>query len=510
MPVEPKPRGMIDDRGVANAPFLWLRSAGGRVEARGLTTCHLGTPLDFGRETPGGVWAEWTWDGARLLVRNDRYGLYPLFYCAVGGALGISPSLPRLLLEGAPAELDEPALAVFLRTGYYLGEDTPFRAIRVLPPNATLEWSDGQLQVDGRFTMAEARSLGRGEAIDGYITRFREAVRRRLPTSGEYIMPLSGGRDSRHILLEACALDCRPSVCLTVRHHPPRWDEDVELAARVAEALGLEQVVLDQTEPRLQAELRKNLTTSFGSDEGTAFMVMGDYLDGRTRAVFDGIGGDFLSSGRFLTERRLALVEAGQLTELADDLLSKSPRVPSLLRDDVRPRFGRRVAIERLRAELERHMVAPNPITSYIFWNRCRREIALFPFNFYGQEIEKICPYLDHDVFDFLMSLPPAIVLDRTFHAETIQRAFPAHAQIPFEPQGSPFRFDERYRRDLLEQIADVGAYMGQAPPKLLSEQKVRERLAQHARAGRELVQFGPQLMYALQLERFISYLPHA
>jgi asparagine synthase (glutamine-hydrolysing) len=496
------------DADVERAPFLRLRAVDGRVEQRGLATCRLGTPLDFGRATPDGVFAEWTWDGARLLVRNDRYGLHPLFYFAAGGEFGISPSIPRLLLEGAPAELDEPALAVFFRTGFYVGEDTPFRVIRAVPPSATLEWSDGRLRVAGERPTPKGQSISRPEARDRYIALFREAVRRRLPDGGEYVMPLSGGRDSRHILLEACEAGCRPRFCLTVRHHPPRMDEDAELAAWVAEALGLEQVLLDQTEPRLPAELRKNVKTSFGSDEGTAFMVLGDYLDGRTRVIFDGIGGDFLSSGRFLTERRVAMVEEGRLADLADDLLWKQPRVPALLGDEWRPRLDRRAAIRRLQAELERHADAPNPITSFIFWNRCRREIALFPFNFYPEAIEKICPYLDHDVFDFLMSLPPAVVLDRTFHAEAIQRAFPAYAHIPFEPQGSPFRFDDAYRRDLLALIADVGAYLEQEPPRLLSAQKVRERLARHAQAGREPVQFSPHLIYALQLERFITQLP--
>jgi asparagine synthetase B (glutamine-hydrolysing) len=156
----------VTDASVADAPFLWLRSGDGRVESRGLATCRLGTPLPFGRETPEGVFAEWIWDGARLLARNDRHGIRPLFYYAGHGQLAISPSLPRLLLEGAPAELDEPALAVFFRTGYFVGEDTPVRAIRALPPNATLTWSEGHLRVEGKWTPPGPRSLTRDEAID--------------------------------------------------------------------------------------------------------------------------------------------------------------------------------------------------------------------------------------------------------------------------------------------------------------------------------------------------------
>ena len=57
---------------------------------------------------------------------------------------------------------------------------------------------------------------------------------------------------------ELVALGCRPSLCLTVRHHLPRLDHDALLGARISEALGLRQVLLDQNEPRLKAELRKS------------------------------------------------------------------------------------------------------------------------------------------------------------------------------------------------------------------------------------------------------------
>src|SRR5687767_14914271 len=69
------------DASVAEAPYLSLRlRPDGRIESRGLPACQLGQPLDFGRATPDGVFAAWSWDGSTLLASNDRYGLQPLFY----------------------------------------------------------------------------------------------------------------------------------------------------------------------------------------------------------------------------------------------------------------------------------------------------------------------------------------------------------------------------------------------------------------------------------------------
>lgn len=69
-----------------------------------------------------------------LRVQNDRYGFYPLYYFIRPGEVCVSPSLVQLLSEGAPTAPDVAALAVFLRVGWFIGEDTPFQHIRAFPP----------------------------------------------------------------------------------------------------------------------------------------------------------------------------------------------------------------------------------------------------------------------------------------------------------------------------------------------------------------------------------------
>ena len=100
----------------------------------GTHDCLLGNPST-------GIFAEWHWDGNEVLVRNDRYGMQPLFYFVRPAELCLAPSLWTLLERGAPRDLDWPALAVFFRLGFFLGDDTPFREIKMIPPNARFRWS---------------------------------------------------------------------------------------------------------------------------------------------------------------------------------------------------------------------------------------------------------------------------------------------------------------------------------------------------------------------------------
>src|SRR5262249_18990611 len=213
--------------------FIHIRRRADGFEVEGPTEAKFGHKIFHPRQNDfDGVYAEWSWDGSRLTVRNDRYGFYPLYYFANSDEIAISTSTVRLLEAGASTVLDEAGLAAFLRLGFFLGEDTPFLAIRALPPSAILEWRNGELAVSGDITITKHDRLSRDAAIDGYISLFRAAIRRRQPSKPNVAVTLSGGRDSRHILLELCEQGLRPDFCLTARSFPgPTESDEVEVAS---------------------------------------------------------------------------------------------------------------------------------------------------------------------------------------------------------------------------------------------------------------------------------------
>jgi asparagine synthase (glutamine-hydrolysing) len=59
--------------------------------------------------------------------------------------------------------------------------------------------------------------------------------------------------------------------------------------------------------------------------------------------------------------------------------------------------------------------------------------MALAPLCMSGEVAQVLCPYLDHDLYDFLASLPAELFLDRSFHADTIMQAYPRYAHVPFD-----------------------------------------------------------------------------
>ena len=130
------------------APFVHVRRVGSQVICTGMPDARLGHRIALPDGSDGGNWAEWHWDGDRLLVANDRFRGYPLFYAADADGVAVSPSIDALLALGIDRRLDLDAIAAFLTLGYYLGTDTPFAAIRLLPAGVGFAWAPGKLTIE--------------------------------------------------------------------------------------------------------------------------------------------------------------------------------------------------------------------------------------------------------------------------------------------------------------------------------------------------------------------------
>lgn len=405
-----------------NSPpaFLHIR-VGPPLSVEGLPTHSLGY---------GDIFARWHWDGVQLTVHNDRYGMQPVYHFHGPGEFCIASSLVTLLERGAARELDHDALAVFFQLDYFLGEDTPFRAIRALPPGASLRWSREGLSIESKRPPITPFQLNRTTALAEYQQLFAAAIERMRP-EGPFGVLLSGGRDSRHILFELCRQGCKPTLAATL---DMAHNDDAAVARLMTAGLDIPHLVIEPAPPSRTLEERKNLLTNFCADEHAWLLAVADALRGQVPVLFDGIGGDVLSAGLFLEPVALAHFRARRFGDLARHLLAKESAaafVPILLPAEPAKEMSTERAEARLIRELEKHADAPNPCGSYFFWNRTRREIALAPFAILSDQ-RVLAPYLDPDLFDFLMSLPAEMLLDHTLHDETIARAYPEWSHWPY------------------------------------------------------------------------------
>ena len=463
---------------------------------------------------PGSVFARWRWDGTELEVSNDRYGFFPLYYWDGGNRFALSTSIPRLLSAGAPLDLDDPALSVLLRLGFLVGDDTPFRAIRALPPGARLVWRPGGVvEIRHAFPRPARLDLDRDEAIDRFVELFRQAIRRRLPGNRTCMVPLSGGCDSRHILLELLHAGHVPAACVTARYRAPRADTDADVAGRLTSELGVKHVVVDQPLSGRRTLLRHLAATNLCTLTPSHFaLAVGDYLRPRAEVAYDGLAGDVLSAGLFNTRARTTLFEEGRLAELASDLLGAfnggggydERTLAAALAPEMARRLARPLAVERLTCELARHTDAANPVGSFCLFNRTRRDIALMPFRLYAGIEAVHTPFLDDDVYDLLGALPARMFLDQSFHVEAVARAYPGAGSLPYARwQAASGPTARRQLRHFAREVA-AGYGLGRRTRSLRPAYFLPRfaRMLVEPASSSAASWFGPLILYFAQLER--------
>jgi hypothetical protein len=363
--------------------------------------------------------AGWIWQHDQLTVCADRLGMLPIFYARSASRLIVGDSLREIVTLLGPMMLDDAAVAVFLRIGFYLGDDTPLAGVRVLSPGTrccvTAESfvlrSQHEIPIHGEFVGDRATAAAQ------YSELFAAAVSARV--SGQrHGLPLSGGRDSRHILLELVAQGHRPDFAVTA--YDRTWLGDLNVAGSLSEAFGIPHFALlvDDIDS-LALETRRNEATDYLTDEHAWYMrVPRELVAQGAELFFDGIAGDVLSNGLFFNPKLLADMRRGNYDAVARSLLGPQAEL-RYLSPRMQARLSWHVARDRLTEEVERHVEHLNPIKSFWFWNRTRREIALAPMVI-GRAVPAATPYIAPAVMDFLFSLPPELVGEPGFHDEVI------------------------------------------------------------------------------------------
>ncbi|MCA9060206.1 MAG: hypothetical protein KDA85_16975, partial [Planctomycetaceae bacterium] len=324
--------------------------------------------------TGEGVWAEWDWDGQTLRFHNERFGFYSVFYARIGDGIALSTSATELVRAGASADLDDAAIAVFLRLGYYVGDDTPFKSVRLLPPGCELTWNNGRLQLQERAPSlpTETSKLSRDEAVQQYGIVFQEAVEQMLPDAADRMCcPLSAGRDSRHILYALVRAGRCPEMVITGMSPPPRPSTDAEVAGQITAQLSLPHTIIQLSDNRFDDELEKDLLTNFCADEHAQMLPIARYIrDEQFDVSWDGIAGDIFSCGVYNDTKMLDQFRNRQFNELSSWLLDEEGYMPHYLSAASYDRWSREVATSRLNRELERYSELPNPAAPFFFYNR--------------------------------------------------------------------------------------------------------------------------------------------
>jgi asparagine synthase (glutamine-hydrolysing) len=461
-----------------------------------------------------------------LFVARDRLGIKPLYYMEHGSRfLFASESKSIMRYGGFEPTLDPDVVHQYLALRYVPGPGGMFREIRKLPAAHYALFREGALSLHRYWTPELYAGPFEGSAddyLEGFADHFERSIRRRLVSEVPLGAYLSGGLDSSVIVGAMSRITSEPVRTFTVGFDFEH--DELEDAAETARMLGcrhtevecrvqdvslLPDIVYHLDEPigdaivipmyLLAREAKKQVTVVL-SGEG-ADEILGGYLFHKVlstahrfaRTVPPGVRRALVSPalaavpaglldrafsypgalgqrGKQKLLDLLELLEPGQLPEAYSHLISLFDRrdTQSLFTDDFRQQLrGQRALAEAAGAGgapwLNRllHLQFEHWLPDDILTKQDKMSMA--------SGIEARVPFLDHDLVEYALRIPPDLKIRRgvskyilrRYAARLLPSEVAARPKRPFYAPVEKYLEDPAFR-DLLEDT--------------LSERSVKER----------------------------------
>lgn len=404
---------------------------------------------DFALKLNGAfVIAIWDQQSRKLLVTNDRLGLYPLYYAQVNGSLLFASGVRALLAHPAlPRTVDPVAINQFLVHDHLLDDRTLLNHVKLLPQASLLTVAEGELTIRPYWTLKYPvlyQAGSEGEYIEQLLHYLRQAVARQSHGDQPAGMLLSGGLDSR-MLLALLREGPAGDPFYTFTWGIPGCD-DARAAREVAARLGTEHHFFE-LKPDWLLDLAAEgvrLTDGLGNiinlhalatlREETQYAqvlykgFMGDAMLGF--ALKRQMWADYSDETRYQVHRQVH-AEQGVINYT-------HPEQQQLFTDAFQRQVGCSV-FETYRAGLDRAEV-PQLANQRLYFDLTQR-VPRMTIN--GVEVVRSravvrLPFCDNDLLDFVLTVPPGFLFGRYLIEAAFSRTYPRLAQIPVPGEGLP------------------------------------------------------------------------
>jgi asparagine synthase (glutamine-hydrolysing) len=385
------------------------------------------------------------WDLARkeLILANDRFGRYPVFWAHYRGKLIFAPEVKGILCDvDFHKELNLTALAEYMRFQQLLGEKTFFEGIELLPPASLLRYNAqaDSVAIDRYWDFSRIPKLDVAfeEAAEEMGHLLRQAVNRLISRPYRVGVYLSGGLDARTIL--AMIDDAHfPVVSITYGQENCR---DVVYGERIARKAGCDHHWFEFEDGKWVedcADFHLALTEGFHS----WIHAHGISILPHVRQLIDvnltGYGGGSVVGGTFtiLDEPADEVALLCHLFELYNQRhtwpsLSEAEE-GALFTDSLYPRL-RGVALSSLAREVSRYRNDSfvRQAEAFKITNHDGRLIHNFLVS-NNSHFESVCPYYDYRVVEFAYALSPSMKRGKRLLKAVLNRAAPELALVPYD-----------------------------------------------------------------------------
>jgi asparagine synthase (glutamine-hydrolysing) len=403
------------------------------------------------------------WDQARrrLVLANDRFGVYPTYLAQPGGRFVFAPEVKGVLaVPGIDRTLRPEAVVEYVRFQHLLGHKTFFAGVQLLPAATVLVYSAESATYalhrywDFSQIAPLPASLTFDEAVEEGSRLFRRAVEKRVHAAERVGVFLSGGLDGRG-LLGLIPPDQGPVHTFTFGQ---RGCRDEHYARQIAAAAGAHHHYYPFEDGRwILDHMDLHLQTTEGFHPWIhmhGITLLGDarqYVDVNLSGL-----GDLLWTQPNFTPRQLVLAPDDiAFNAIFYDLYTQKYTWPGLTEAEASALFHASfaprapgLALESFLQELApyRHLPYPQRAAAFNLVNHFLRYIG-YAGVFGRSHIEFRYPYLDHDLLAFCSALPHELGDDRRLQKAILVREVPALARVPTTDDELPLTLAPRLRQ---------------------------------------------------------------
>lgn len=394
-----------------------------------------------------GMFALALWDGPRrrLLLARDRFGIKPLYVVQQGEALYFASELLALARGGVAAEIDPQALYAYMALSYVPAPQSILRGVRKLLPAERAVWADGQLR---RQVYWAPRSVpvppGHTSAAEALAHRLDDSVQAHLVSDVPVAAFLSGGVDSSTLVAMAQRHATMETFCVSF---PDSGLDEAPIARSVASHLGTKhhEVALHLDPVPLLSRAVDSMDEPFADSSALPTFAVCQAAREVAKVVLSGDGGDEVFGG-YTGRYRVAALQAtlprpgclaGVLRRIPPWRSGRRSSLPTMLDLASLPDAERFVAERQITTAPERvalfgtaqhpdaeqrlREIPATAIRQAADWHPVHRALWIdiatsLPDDMltkvdrmsmaHGLEVR--VPFLDHQVVELALSLPPA------------------------------------------------------------------------------------------------------
>ena len=237
-----------------------------------------------------------------LLVARDRYGIKPLLYFHDEDKVIFASEMKSILAYGIEKELNYTALFQYLQLNYTAGEQTMIKGVKKLLPGHYFEVVDGNVDVNQWYQLEKDEksvSSDYHSRKQKLLDLLDESVQRRLVADVPVGSFLSGGIDSS--VVAALAAKHKPDIhTFSIGFADEPFFDETNYARSVAKKIGTDHTVFSLTNDDLYKHLSEILTyidEPFADSSVIAVYILSKETRKHSTVALSGDGADEMLAG---------------------------------------------------------------------------------------------------------------------------------------------------------------------------------------------------------------------